>query len=284
LPPFRSLFHSPFHYDIDSLDNRSEGAIEVFAEVIERTMKRYHRAEMRGAERIPAGAALYVGNHNSFAYAPEMYLSALAAYRAHGMDAVPYGLAHEVILELPFVNPLLSPLGAVRASPENGRKLLRAGKKVLVYPGGDEDAARPYRDRDHIVFGGRRGYMRLALEVGVPLVPIVAAGAHATVMVLDDLKWLAKLIGADRWARLKVWPISLSIPWGITLGPPALFIPYPSRILIEFLEPMRFERSGPEAASDDDYVAACDAQVRDAMQTCLTKLAAQRESSRRGRI
>jgi len=263
-------------YDIDSLDNRDCAKLELAAEVIERTLKRYHRAEVRGVERIPDGAALYVGNHNSFAYAPEMYLLGLAAYRRHGMSAVPYGLAHEVILSMPIVNDLLCPLGAVRASHANGERLLEAGHKVLVYPGGDVDAARPFRDRNRIVFGGRRGYIKLALKSGAPVVPVVAAGAHSTVIVLDDLRWLARIIGANRLFRIKVWPVSLAMPWGLFIGPLPPFIPYPSRILMEVLEPIVFERTGVEAATDEAWVDACDERVRAAMQQALTRLAHQR--------
>jgi 1-acyl-sn-glycerol-3-phosphate acyltransferase len=263
-------------YDIDSFDNRDPALFERVAKLIERTLVRYHRAEMRGAERIPSGSALYVGNHNSFAYAPEMYLTGLAAYRAHGIEAVPYGLAHEVLLSWPIINDIICPLGAVRASHDNGRRLLAEGHKVLVYPGSDFDAGRPFRHRDRIVFGGRLGYMRLALRAQVPIVPVVAAGAHATTIVIDDLRWLARALRTDRHLRMKVWPLTLSIPWGLTLGPPPPFIPFPSRILLEFLEPIRFERGGEAAASDDAYVAACDEQVRQVMQRALTHLAGER--------
>jgi 1-acyl-sn-glycerol-3-phosphate acyltransferase len=264
-------------YDIDSFDNRDPAVFERVAKLIEHTIVPYHRAETRGVERIPEGAALYVGNHNSFAYAPEMYLLALAAYRRHGVDAVPYGLAHEVVLALPGVSHLICPLGAVRASPQNGQRLLESGHKVLVYPGGDIDAARPFRHRNRIVFGDRRGYIRLALRTGAPIVPVVTAGAHATTIVIDDLRWLARLIRADRMFRLKVWPLTLSFPWGITLGPPPPFIPFPSRITMEFLEPIQFERTGPEAADDADWVERCADRVRHAMQDSLTRLASERD-------
>lgn len=273
---FAGLLAALRRHDIDALDNRSERVIRAFAKVVERTLEPYHRAEVRGVERIPAGAALYVGNHSSYIYTPDTYLFALAAYRAHGIDAVPYGLAHEWLLAQPIVNQLICPLGAVRASHDNGERLLASGRKVLVYPGGDVDALRPFRDRDRVVFGGRAGYVRLALRTGAPIVPVVAAGAHATFVVLDDLRWLARLLCVDRAMRIKVWPLTLSFPWGLTLGPPPPWVPFPSRILIEVLEPMRFSRTGAEAAADDAYVEQCAERVRKRMQRALTDLAAER--------
>lgn len=264
------------HRDIDRLDQRSPRYVEALAELVERVLIPYHRAELRGAERIPRGPALYVGNHNSFYYAPEMYLLGYAAYRAHGLDAVPYGLAHEWAIDLPVINQLAVPMGAVRAGHRHGEELLRRGNKVVVYPGGDIDAARPFRHRNRIVFGGRRGYIRLALRAGVPIVPVVAAGAHATVVVLDDLRWLARLLGADRRLRIGVWPLTLLAPWGLWLGLPPPFLPLPSRILLEVMAPIHFERTGPRAAEDEAWVTACAERVEGAMQSTLDRLAAER--------
>ena len=126
------------------------------------------------------------------------------------------------------------------------------------------------------MFGGRTGYVRLAIENGVPIVPVVAAGAHSTLMIVDDLRWFARLIRADRWLRSGAWPIALSIPWGLTFGPPPLFIPFPTRILIEMLEPIAFERSGRRAAADKGYVRTCADRVEGIMQRTLTRLASER--------
>lgn len=268
-------FHDP-----DSLENRSETLVRTLVDGVEKTIARYHRAEVRGAEHVPGGPALYVGNHNSFAYTPDTYLFCAEVFRRHGMAAVPYGLAHEWIMSLPFINQSLAPMGAVRASHENGQRLLQAGKKVLVYPGGDLDAMRPFRRRHEIVFEGRTGFVRLALEAGVPIIPVVSAGAHSTIVILDDMRGVAQRLGlVDAW-RIKAFPITLSFPWGLTLGPPPPFVPFPSRILVELLPPVHFDRSGPEAAADEGYVDGCARRVQRQMQQALDRLAEERRRLR----
>lgn len=262
--------------DLDSMDNRDEALIASLCERLGGVLRAYHRAEVVGAERVPSGPALYVGNHNAGCYTPDSYLFGAAVYEAHGVDAVPYGLAHEVVLSWPVINQMLVPIGAIRASHDNAHKLFRAGKKVLVYPGGDVDAMRAFRRRNRICFGGRRGYIRLAVSAGVPLIPVVAAGAHATFVILDELPWLARLLRTDRFLRMKVFPASLSIPWGLWFGFTPPYLPLPSRILIEVMDPIQFEREGPKAAADDAYVASCAARVESEMQRCLTRLAARR--------
>ncbi|MBM4356711.1 MAG: acyltransferase family protein [Deltaproteobacteria bacterium] len=265
-----SLLH---RHDPDDLDHRDAARIEGFVTRIAPWLRRYFRAEVRGLERIPEGAGIYVGNHNGGAVTPDAYLFGSAVYEARGLADLPYALAHDIIVTWPLLRQFFVPFGAVRASHENASRLCRAGKKLLVYPGGDAEAMRPFRDRNRIVFGARRGYVKLALRNQVPIIPVVSHGAHSTAVILDDGKWLVRRLGLDRRIRLNAWPTTLSFPWGITFGPPPPYIPFPSRIRIEVLPPIHFERSGPEAAKDDAFVEACHETVTSAMQAALDRLA-----------
>ena len=263
-------------YDIDSIDNRDPHMVGRAMTILEAPLFRYFRPVIAGLENIEPGPALFVGNHNSGPLTPDTFTFAIAAYREHGIDAVPYGLGHEVAIQVPLVHQLLVPLGAVRASHDTAHRLFERGKKVLVYPGGDLDSWRSHWDRDKVVFGPRRGYIRLALRADVPIVPVVTAGAQETWFVLDDGQWLAKLLRADVVFRLKAWPIVFSLPWGLTIGPPLPYVPFRTRIHQEVLSPIRFERSGDDAAGDDEYVERCHREVVASMQNTLTRLAAER--------
>jgi 1-acyl-sn-glycerol-3-phosphate acyltransferase len=267
--------------DIDDLDQRDPALMAALVHRLGAFLDRYHRPQVRGLDNVPEGAALYVANHNGGLMMPDGWLLGVALHRAHGLDAVPYGLAHEVILKVPAVNQLLTRVGAVRASHENAARLFARGSKAIVYPGGDVDVYRPWRKRHEVVFGGRKGYIRLALRHGVPIVPVVSCGAHEVFVVIDDMRWLARALGLDKRFRLKVFPLVLSMPWGLTLGP-AIFMPAPSQITQVLLPPIKFERSGPEAAGDDAYVAECAARVESVMQATLTRLGAERALFNRG--
>ncbi|GAB2970938.1 hypothetical protein [Nocardioides montaniterrae] len=54
------------------------------------------------------------------------------------------------------VGDIARKLGVVRAGQSAARELLADGANVLVYPGGDVDALRAYRDRHKIMFDGRK--------------------------------------------------------------------------------------------------------------------------------
>ena len=263
-------------FDPDSLDNRNPFLIQLLIPRLGWALKKYFRARVTGVERIPSGAALYVGNHNMGMQTLDTGIFFASALAAWGIDAVPYGLQHDAGVVIPGLRRLAGWAGGIRASRDNALKILAAGHKVLTYPGGDLDTYRPFRHRDKIVFGGRTGYIRLALCAQVPIVPVVTAGAQAVFYVVDDMRSLARLLRADKLLRARVWPLMISFPLGVTLFPNPFFIPWPSRILMEVMEPMYFDPTGPQAAREPDYVAACARAVEAAMQETLTRLARQR--------
>ena len=261
--------------DLDDLEARNPDRVRQVSALV-RFLSPYFKPEIRGLNRIPKGAGLYVGNHSGGLLIPDSFLFGQAVHDTLGVDEVPYGLAHETALGAPILKQIIQPLGAVRASHDNAHRLFSTGRKVLVYPGGDLDAMRSFKDRHRVVFGSRRGYIRLALKEGVPIIPVVSCGSHTTFFVLTDGQALARLLRSDRWARLKVWPISLSLPWGLWFGPMPPHIPLPSKILMEVLPAVRFPRTGQQAAADDAYVEECHQQVLAAMQGALTALSHQR--------
>ncbi|MFW6066839.1 MAG: lysophospholipid acyltransferase family protein [Myxococcota bacterium] len=260
---------------VPSVPHRDSAWIAGLVAVSRPLLERWFKPEVRGLSRIPEGPALYVGNHSGGFMTPDTWIFTSAVFERRGIGDVPYGLTHDTVMRWPGVRRLLDHLGGVHANAANAHRLFAQGAKVLVYPGGDLDAFRPSRDRDRVVFGKRRGYVRLALREGVPVVPVVSAGSHEGWYVLDDGRWIARLLPVHRLLRTDVVPITLSIPWGLTPAPPA-YLPWPTRVLIEVLEPIRFDRSGEAAASDDEYVEQCHRRVHGAMQAALARLAEER--------
>lgn len=85
---------------------------------------------------------------------------------------------------------------------------------MLVLPGGDVEAAKPFAERDRIVFTGRRGFARLVTDAGVP---IVTAGAGESLLVLSSGQRLARALQLDKTLRVKALPISVSLPFGLSI-------------------------------------------------------------------
>ncbi|MCA9539359.1 MAG: acyltransferase family protein [Myxococcales bacterium] len=254
---------------------RDDAFLARFLDIWGGALARWHRAEVRGLDDVPPAPALFVGNHNGLFWTADTFIVAQAMMRRHGIERVPYALGHERVVGQRGFRRFFQRLGGVRAHPDAAAALLQSGRDLVVYPGGDLDVMRPSSRRDEVIFEGRRGFARLALRTGVPIVPIASVGAHDVALVLNDLRPLAEALGIRRHMRIATWPLMLSFPLGLTLGPTP-FIGYPSRILIEVLPAIEFERTGPEAAADDAYVFACAARVQAALQHAMTRLADER--------
>jgi 1-acyl-sn-glycerol-3-phosphate acyltransferase len=232
----------------------------------------YFRAEVRGLERIPTeGPVLLVGNHSGGNLTPDTLVFTLAFSTYFGVERRFFQLAHNLVLAAPGLGALRK-YGTVAASSENASKALDSGAVLLVYPGGDYEVHRPSRESARVDFGGRKGFLRLALEKGVPLVPVVAIGGQETALFLSRGEGLARALRLDRLLRLKVVPISLALPWGLNIGDMAGHLPLPAKITVQVLDPIDLEEEfGEDPDLDEVYEA-----VLGRMQHTLDDLAAAR--------
>lgn len=235
--------------------------------------KPYFRWTVRGIENVPAsGPALLVGNHCGGLINTEAFVTFTAIWDRLGPSRVLHGLAHDVLFDDATMRRYAVKFGALRAGHESAHKAFAAGNLVLVYPGSDLDSFRPWSRRNHIELGERKGFMRLALREQVPIVPVVAAGVQEQFLVLTRGDRIARLLRTKSWARTEVFPIVLSVPWGLTSG----FLPYiplPSQTSLAFGEPLRWPDLPPEAADDPAQVDACRKQVKERMQALLDEQA-----------
>ena len=132
----------------------------------------------------------------------------------------------------------LGRFGTVPASPANMRAALGKGAALLVYPGGDHETYRPSWEQDQIDFAGRTGFVKLSLELGTPIVPVVAIGGQETALFLGQGQRISRVLGLDRALRLKVFPVQVAPPFGLTLLDLPLRVPLPSKITIRVLPPI----------------------------------------------
>jgi 1-acyl-sn-glycerol-3-phosphate acyltransferase len=232
----------------------------------------WYRGEVRGLGNIPdSGPVLLVGNHSGGNLTPDTVVFTLAFNTYFGVERAFYQLAHNLVLSMPGLGRLRK-FGTVAASPQNAAKALDTGAALLVYPGGDYEVHRPSWERHKVDFNRRKGFLRLALERDVPIVPVVSIGGQETALFLSRGERLASLLGLDRMFRLKVLPISIALPWGLNVGDMLGHIPLPAKITIETLPAINLrEEFGPHPDLDEVY----DHLVR-VMQETLDALAAER--------
>jgi len=261
--------------DKDHPDSVDPALVAALARPFRRFGRVWYRLEQEGVEHLPSGPALIVGNHNS----GTAFLEALSAGAGIAEEHPLTGLAHDAVVDAPLFGRLLVRVGAVRASYDAAEVAFGQGRKVVVFPGGNREAFRPWRHRHRVDFGGHRGFVRLALRHSVDIVPWVLHGGHSGFVVVDDGRGVARQLGADRWLRSSTWPLMLGLPWGVALGPwPHL--PLPVKVRARFFPPVRLGGYGPEDADDERVVRALYHEVQERLQVGLDELVREARSAR----
>jgi 1-acyl-sn-glycerol-3-phosphate acyltransferase len=234
-------------------------------------VNRYFRAEVRGLENIPRNGALLVSNHSGGLLPMDVPILAAEFYHEHGYDRPMYTLSHDMLSVGP-TGDFFKRIGYISASHENADEALRSGGLVVVFPGGDYDVYRPTLSANKIDFGGRTGYVKAALNAGVPIVPTVGIGGQETQIFLSRGTWLAKRLGPiARLARTKIVPISFGFPFGLSVVIPPN-IPLPAKIVMQVLPPIDIVAEFGE----NPHIDEVDAHVRHVMQQALDKLGEER--------
>ncbi|MEH3141061.1 MAG: 1-acyl-sn-glycerol-3-phosphate acyltransferase [Mycobacterium kyogaense] len=234
-------------------------------------LKGYHRAEVRGLDTFPAGGALVVSNHSGGLMPMDVPVFASGFYEKFGFDRPVYTLSHDILMVGPQ-GAFLKKTGFIPANHRNADEALRSGGVVVVFPGGDYDVYRPTLAANKIDFGGRTGYVKAALNAGVPIVPTVGIGGQEAQLFLTRGTDIAKALGPiARAVRTKILPISFGFPFGLSVVLP-VNVPLPAKITMQALPPIDIVAEFGEDPDIDEV----DAHVRHVMQRALDELAAQR--------
>jgi 1-acyl-sn-glycerol-3-phosphate acyltransferase len=259
----------PDDYDPVAIEHTLGTLGELFGE--EGWPRRYFPLAVDGLQRIPPAPVLVVSNHSGGTTIPDVWGFLVAWYRRFGSARPIHPLAHEMIVSTRLTGPYFARRGILRATRALALDALRRSHDVMVMPGGDAEVWRPWRKRYQVEFAGRTGYARIALEAGVPIVPVAHAGAHNTFMVLSDGRWLARLLRMKHIARSDVWPVHLSLPWGLGIGP-LPHIPLPAHLRYRIGDPIVPPRLEEGRAPTEEQVRKLDEEVRATIQSMLDEL------------
>jgi 1-acyl-sn-glycerol-3-phosphate acyltransferase len=257
-----------------SLDAQDMGFLENQKYFWNPIMDYWFRLEVEGWERLPPPPALLVGIHSGAPFVWDAWTVGVQWWRHFGEERLLHGTAHDALMAAPGIGAYFRKMGVIPAAPDSMAAALAAGRDVAVWPGGEVDSLRPWTKRDEAILGGRKGFIRLAINAGVPIVPIATVGGPDSMPVLATGRRIAKALQLDKVARLKMFPIALQAPWGIS---PALLpeIPLPTKIRTAFQDPIEVE-SNPARANDDRYLDKKYEEVRSSIQSGMDALARRR--------
>jgi 1-acyl-sn-glycerol-3-phosphate acyltransferase len=234
----------------------------------------WFRMEMEGWEKLPESPSLLIGIHSGAPFVWDAWTVGIQWWRRFGDERPLHGTAHDALMAAPGIGSFFRKMGVLPAAPDSISAALAEGHDVALWPGGEIDSLRPWTQRDEAILAGRKGFIRMAIKAGVPIVPIATVGGPDSMPVLTRGRTLAKVLQLDKIARIKVMPIALSAPWGLS---PAMLpeIPFPTKIRTAFQDPIELD-TDPERVNDDDYVEKMYDEVQGSIQHGMNTLARRR--------
>ncbi|MFO0711515.1 MAG: 1-acyl-sn-glycerol-3-phosphate acyltransferase [Sandaracinus sp.] len=229
--------------------------------VLEQLYKRWFRAQVHGVANVPAeGRALLVGNHAG-ALPWDGLMLQTAMRLEHPTRREVRWLAEDFVAHTPFLGAITNRLGAVRACPENAERLLAEDKLVAVFPEGEKGLGKPWAHRYEIQRFGRGGFVKLALRMKAPIVPVAIVGSEETHPLLFRTDRLARLFGVP------FLPITPTFP---LLGPLGL-VPLPSRWVLRFGKPIDLGDEPESTLHDPVRILHLTEEVRSAVQALVKR-------------
>ena len=241
-------------------------------------IEKYFRAEFYGFSNIPSeGPALVVGNHGPFAIDTPL----LVRHVWKESRRVLRMLGDRALFTVPVVRDLLAGFGTLEGEPNAANHLLERGHLVGVYPGGVREAFKGPEGRHRVkeYWGKSKGFARLAVRTGVPIIPVACAG-------IDDI--FVQLKTADElqhsWVSRMLQQYMNNPKYSVALFAGAGILPLPSRLVYEVGAPIVMPAVGEDAARDDALVERVRSEVADKLERLIDQADAKRAKSLGGPV
>jgi 1-acyl-sn-glycerol-3-phosphate acyltransferase len=253
----------PFGYDPDV-----HAKLRPLAELLYR---RYWRVQCDGLEHIPdSGPALIVANHSGAIPLDAAMISA-AVDLDHPQHRLVRFLYDRFVAGMPFVGDFYKRLGSVVASLDNAKRLLEHDDLVGIFPEGVAGVAKGIGQRYQLQ-PFHTGFVRLSVELRVPVIPTVVVGAEETYPVIGKLTHLGPL---KQLLSVPYVPVTPLFPLLGAIG----MIPLPTRWHIRFGPPIELWGAGNgRRAPAAKRAHALAEETRRLLQSMLHTLLAERES------
>ncbi|NBX68964.1 MAG: acyltransferase family protein [Proteobacteria bacterium] len=219
--------------------SKEDLAYKVLPHFLLEIFTKYLRVNTGGESFVPKkGAVIFVANHSGFMGFDALMIGHQIYLKSR---RVPRIIAHKLWFLRPEISVHAKKLGLIPATIENGLKILKKGQGLILFPEGEEGNFKPTKYRYRLQ-RFRRGFVRLALQTGAPIIPVAVIGAEETNITLSQIRWAKQLLGI-------IIPVPLNV------------IPLPARWHIQFMEPIYLGKDEAKA-NDMEYVTKISRQIR----------------------
>lgn len=229
---------------------------KVFPRFFMEVLKKYFRLEIEGVENIPrTGPVIIAPNHSGFSGFDALILAYIIQQQA---KRIPRVMTHHLWFLTEKTALPAQKMGFIEATFENGMALLKRNNVVVLFPEGEHGNFKPSTKRYQLQ-EFKRGFVRMALKTGAPIIPTLVIGAEETHINLQQLKF-------SKFLRGLVLPLPLNV------------IPLPARWKIIFQKPIQLP-FGPDKIDDSEICHDLANEIQESMQKKLNKEIKNRKSS-----
>jgi len=253
----RQLFRIPQDKILEHLlsSDRETVLYKILPHFFMEIVKKYFRVQVEGAKNLPKrGAAIIASNHSGVSGFDAMVLHHEIT---RASQRYPRVLTHHLWFLTKTTSIPASKLGFIEANMENGVRSLQKKQLVVIFPEGEKGNFKP-SSKAYQLQEFKRGFIRMAIETGAPIIPTVIIGAEETHINLSQLQ-------LSKFLRGLILPLPLNI------------LPLPSKWKIIFLEPIHVDLNKAQL-DDREAVRLVAFQIQEKMQKRIRQELSKRDS------
>lgn len=227
--------------------SRKDIAYKLLPAITLEIIRRYLRVDVHGVEHVPKeGRGIVVSNHSGFSGFDALMIQN-EIRRANNRTA--RLVAHKLWFLGEPVKVLSTQMGLIEAGMNPCLEQLQREELLVLFPEGEagnfKASYRRYRLQEF-----KRGFVRLAMVTGAPIIPTYVIGAEETHINISQLKFLKPILGT-------VVPIPLNI------------IPLPVQWRIQFLPAIEMKKYSPKDALNRALVFKETMRIRRMIQRAM---------------
>lgn len=157
-------------------------------------------------------------------------------------------LTASVLFAIPLIRELALSTGCVDARKSVAEKAIGMRRSILVLPGGEAEQIRTIYQRERVYLKRRKGFIKLALKHGIPVVPSYLFGVndyyYTSSILFQPRLWLQKSMG-------------ICIPMAVGLYG-SIFCPFSVPTTVVYGEPLSFKVKDKTSPTSDELDVAHD--------------------------
>ncbi len=210
--------------------------------------ERYFKVQCSGIENVPAsGRCLIVANHSGQVFPIDaMMTSTAVALREQHPRAV-RAMVERFFPTTPYLGDFVFRMGMTLGDPVNCSRLLQHEEAIIVFPEGERGFIKNPDQKYQLQRMGN-GFIRMAVENDTPIIPVGIVGCEELTLNFGREETLARKFGLP----------------ALPLSPP---LALPTRIYLNFGEPLRYPKADYSNSEYDDMVL----NVRERLEQLIAK-------------